>query len=87
MEQKPANTGLRSQYALRLYSWAKKYVTDRTKSVSLEQFRKVLGLESVKVQFPWHRSSVNALFIDVKLSGDVFRVSIRNVGHRFSFVS
>jgi hypothetical protein len=25
MEQKPANIGLRSQYALRLYSWAKKH--------------------------------------------------------------
>jgi len=46
--QKPANIGLRSQYALRLYSWAKKYVTVRTKRISLEQLRKVLGLESVK---------------------------------------
>jgi hypothetical protein len=27
--------------------------------------------------------AVNALVIDVKLSGDVFRVFIRNVGHRF----
>jgi hypothetical protein len=26
MEQKPANASLRSQYSLRLYSWAKKYV-------------------------------------------------------------
>jgi Initiator Replication protein len=26
MEQKPANARLRSQYSLRLYSWAKKYV-------------------------------------------------------------
>ena len=26
VSQKPANIGLRSQYALRLYSWAKKYV-------------------------------------------------------------
>ena len=48
MEQKPANTGLRSQYALRLYSWAKKYVEVGTKSISLEELRKVLGLESVK---------------------------------------
>ena len=40
--------GLRSQYALRLHSWAKKYVTDGTKRISLEQLRKVLGLESVK---------------------------------------
>jgi hypothetical protein len=28
MEQKPANTALRSQYSLRLYSRAKKYVED-----------------------------------------------------------
>src|ERR1700756_2397456 len=31
--------------------------------------------------------AVNALVIDVKLSGHVFRAFIRNVGHRFSFVS
>ena len=31
--------------------------------------------------------AVNALVIDVKLSGHVFRVFIRNVGHRFTFVS
>ena len=29
--------------------------------------------------------AVNALVIDVKLSGHVFRVFIRNVGHRFCF--
>jgi plasmid replication initiation protein len=46
--QKPADIGLRSQYALRLYSWAKKYVTVGTKRISLEELRKVLGLESVK---------------------------------------
>jgi hypothetical protein len=48
MEQKPANTELRSQYALRLYSWAKKYVEAETKSISLEELRKVLGLDSIK---------------------------------------
>ncbi len=48
MEQKPANTGLRSQYALRLYSWAKKYVEDGAKSISLEELRQVFGLESIK---------------------------------------
>jgi plasmid replication initiation protein len=48
MEQKPANTGLRSQYALRLYSWAKKYVEDGAKNISLEELRRVFGLESVK---------------------------------------
>jgi plasmid replication initiation protein len=46
--QKPANIGLRSQYALRLYGWAKKYVTVGTKRISMEQLRKVLGLESVR---------------------------------------
>jgi plasmid replication initiation protein len=48
MEQKPANTGLRSRYALRLYSWAKKHVAAGEKKISLEELRKLLGLESVK---------------------------------------
>ena len=46
--EKPANIGLRSQYSLRLYSWAKKYVSVEKKRISLEELRKVLGLESVK---------------------------------------
>jgi plasmid replication initiation protein len=46
--KKPANTGLRSQYALRLYGWAKKRVESGTMSISLEDLRKVLGLESIK---------------------------------------
>jgi plasmid replication initiation protein len=48
VSQKPANLGLRSQYALRFYGWAKKYVSVGKKHISLEQLRKVLGLESVK---------------------------------------
>jgi plasmid replication initiation protein len=48
MEQKPANARLRSQYSLRLYSWAKKYVAEGTQTISLEELRRVLGLESVK---------------------------------------
>ena len=48
LAQNPGNIGLRSQYAIRLYSWAQKYVTAGTKRVSLEELRKVLGLESVK---------------------------------------
>jgi Initiator Replication protein len=49
VSQKPANIGLRIQYALRMYSWAKKYVSVRKRiSLSLEQLRKVLELESVK---------------------------------------
>ena len=48
MEQKPANAALRSQYSLRLYSWAKKYVEDGTKRISLEELRRVFGLESIK---------------------------------------
>ena len=46
--QNPANIGLRSQYALRLYSWAKNYVTAGTKRISLEELRNMLGLEPVK---------------------------------------
>jgi Initiator Replication protein len=48
VSQKPANIGLRSQYALRLYAWAKKYVSVEKKRIPLEQLRKVLGLESIK---------------------------------------
>jgi hypothetical protein len=48
VSQKPANLGLRSQYAIRLYGWAKTNVSDGKKRISLEQLRKVLGLESVK---------------------------------------
>ena len=48
VSQKPANLRLRSQYAIRLYGWAKKYVTSGSKRISLEQLRKVLGLESVQ---------------------------------------
>jgi hypothetical protein len=44
----PANLGLRSQYSIRLYSWAKKYASVGRKRISLEDLRKVLGLESVK---------------------------------------
>jgi len=46
--QKPANIGLRSQYALRLYGWAKTYASAGTKRISVEQLRKVLGLESIR---------------------------------------
>jgi plasmid replication initiation protein len=38
----------RSQYSIRLYAWAKKYVSVGKKRISLEQLRKVLGLESAK---------------------------------------
>jgi plasmid replication initiation protein len=46
--KEPANIGLRSQYSIRLYGWAKKYALVGTKRISLEDLRKVLGLESVK---------------------------------------
>src|SRR5215469_3452735 len=46
--QKPANIGLRSQYALRLYDWARKYAPAGTKRISLEQLRTVLGLDSAR---------------------------------------
>jgi hypothetical protein len=34
--RKPANLQLRSQYSIRFYDWAKKYVEARTKTVSLD---------------------------------------------------
>jgi len=45
--QKPANIALRSQYSLRLYAWAKNQLSVGTKRLTLEQLRKVLGLDSV----------------------------------------
>jgi hypothetical protein len=48
VSQKPANLELRSQYSIRFYDWAKKYVDARTKTISLEELRRVLGIESVK---------------------------------------
>jgi plasmid replication initiation protein len=46
--QKPAAIRLRSKYAIRLYAWVKRYVSVGTRRISLEELRKVLGLESVK---------------------------------------
>jgi len=46
MDQKPGNAGLRSQYSLRLYGWAKKHVQDGAQTISLEELRRVFGLES-----------------------------------------
>jgi hypothetical protein len=46
--QKPANIGLHSQYALRLYGWAKNQLSVGIKRITLEQLRTVLGLDSVK---------------------------------------
>jgi plasmid replication initiation protein len=48
MEEKPANAALRSQYALRLYGWAKKFVKEGAQTISLEDLRRVFGLESIK---------------------------------------
>ena len=48
LAKEPANIGLRSQYSIRLYAWAKKYVSNGKKRISFEDLRKVLGLESVK---------------------------------------
>jgi hypothetical protein len=47
-DKKPANIGLRSRYALRLYDWAKKYASLGSTHITLEQLRTVLGLESVR---------------------------------------
>jgi len=46
--KEPANIGLRSQYSIRLYGWAKKYTPVGKKRISLEELRKVLGLELVR---------------------------------------
>jgi plasmid replication initiation protein len=48
LSEKPTRVRLRSRYSLRLYNWAKKYVTVGSKRISLERLRKVLGLQSVR---------------------------------------
>jgi hypothetical protein len=48
--KEPANIGLRSQYSIRLYAWAKKHVSVGSKRISLEDLRKLLGVESVRMQ-------------------------------------
>jgi hypothetical protein len=47
VSQKPATLELRSQYSIRFYDWVKKYVEVGTKTISLEELPRVLGLESV----------------------------------------
>ena len=41
LAKEPANIGLRSQYSIRLYAWAKKYVSNGKKRISLEDLREV----------------------------------------------
>jgi plasmid replication initiation protein len=48
LAQKPEAIGLRSQYALRLYAWAKNHASVGSKRITLEELRSVLGLDSVK---------------------------------------
>ena len=90
--QKPANIGLRSQYALRLYSWAKKYVEAGTKSISLEELRKVFGLESIKdadgnvIQEPplqlwanFRQKAINTAIAEINEKTDL-NISFRSLG-------
>jgi plasmid replication initiation protein len=48
LAQKPAAIGLRSKYAIRLYTWAKNHGSTGRKRVTLDELRAVLGLDSVK---------------------------------------
>jgi plasmid replication initiation protein len=48
LPKEAANIGLRSQYSIRLYAWAKKNVSNGKKRISLEDLRKVLGFDTVK---------------------------------------
>jgi hypothetical protein len=95
--RKPANLQLRSQYSIRFYDWAKKYVEVRTKTVSLEELRRVLGLESVKdadgnviheapmpvwANFRQRALDVAILEISAKTDLKIKLVSIRRSKHR-----
>ena len=48
LTQNPAAIGVRSQYPIRLYAWAKNHATVGSKRITLEHLRTVLGLDSVK---------------------------------------
>jgi plasmid replication initiation protein len=48
LAQKPAAIGLRSKYAIRLYTWARNHGSTGRKRVTLDELRAVLGLDSVK---------------------------------------
>jgi plasmid replication initiation protein len=48
LAQRPAAIRLRSQYAIRLYAWAKNHASAGSRRIKLEQLRTVLGLDSVK---------------------------------------
>lgn len=46
--QNPTHIRLRSKYAVRLYAWSKKHAATGTKRITLEEARKLFGLETVK---------------------------------------
>jgi hypothetical protein len=48
LAQKPAAIGLRSQYAIRLYAWAKNHDSVGSKRITLERLRTVLELDPGK---------------------------------------
>jgi hypothetical protein len=48
LAQKPDAIGLRSQYAIRLYAWAKNHASVANQRITLEHLPTVLGLDSVK---------------------------------------
>ena len=50
MKQRLDEPGIRlkSQYSIRLYQWAKRYLAVGYKRVSIATFRKILGLEEIK---------------------------------------
>jgi hypothetical protein len=48
LAQKPAAIGLRSQYAIHLYPWAKNHDSVGSKRITLERLRTVLELDAVR---------------------------------------
>jgi hypothetical protein len=94
--KEPANIGLRSQYSIRLYAWAKN-ASVGTKRISLEDLRKLLGLESVKdaegnvvqeaplslwANFRQRASDVAILEINKKIDIKISVESIERAKHR-----
>jgi hypothetical protein len=96
MEQKPANTGLRSQYALRFYSWAKKYAETEPKVFRLRIFGECLGWSQSKIgrkrdsgsaladlgEFPTASTGCRVAQVNAKTDLKIEVVSIERSKHR-----
>jgi hypothetical protein len=64
--RKPGNFGL-SRYSIRFYDWAKKHAEAKTKTIPLEELRRVLGLKSVYHALPAPKGDRSGVSVRVAL--------------------